>query len=171
MISIIYIDLDQTLVDGYWKPSKTRKPIKLETGETHHAILRPLTHKMLSDLRQVAQVKIFTTAAACWAMAVNNVYNLGFLRSNILCFEDCWQEISIGYGKDYYSNDINVDKQGVLIDNLWHSQDWPRRKMQYLGIGSDRYIKIRDFNGKDPECFEIEWNKIMETVKGLQNER
>jgi len=170
MSNVIFIDLDETLVNFITSFSNKRDKITFDCGEHFYGYVRPLATEMLRDLREIAPTRLLTTGMREYALKVNEFYNFKFLPQDILALEDCWVEEQIGYGKDWMTLNKNVSTHSILIDNLPPTETWPRRKMHYLGIKSDRYIQIREFNGKDPDAFLGEWKGILKAIGELFNQ-
>lgn len=168
MLDYIFHDLDDALCNFIASPSHKRNKIVLSDGDKYYGYVRPMAHQMLKDLREIAPVKMLTTATREYALKVNEIYKFGFAPEDIFAYDDCWTEEQIGYGKDYFAIQQNIAPNSVLIDNLPVTDPWPRRKMHVLGIKEDRYIQIREFNGKDPDKFVDEWAAIVEKATGFK---
>lgn len=166
MISHIFFDLDNCLCDFQYHVSNSRTKIVLSEGEKYYGILRPLAHRMLQEASRIAPVLMLTTSRREYAFAVNKVFDLGFEHNEIFAFEDCWQEIQSAYGYDidYFPCLKDIAPNSILIDNLPVTDQWPRRKMQVLGIKEERYFQIREFKGQDPAKFKLEWGQMMDKI-------
>lgn len=166
----LYIDLDETLIHSIVNPSPKRTKVELSNGEKFYTFLRPKALDMLKDLRNISSgVKILTSATREYAYAMNDIFGLEFIRDHIYAREDCWVEECIPYyGRDLLATKTSFDTKGILIDNLFVTEIWSRRKMHFLGILPDRYIQIRECLGrKDPEKFDMEWQEIINKIKIL----
>jgi hypothetical protein len=170
----IYIDLDDTLIHAlpaYHKPNpgkRTRVVLQDSEGnEVYHTMLRPLAHKLLEAARGLSNVKMLTTATKDYAIAHNETFNFGFAKEDIIAREDLMVKITLAYGSDIVPAKSKVDPNSLLIDNLSPTTESGRIKSSFLGIPPEQYIVIREFSGKDPDCFEQELHSLIENMATL----
>lgn len=163
----IYVDLDDTLIHSVYgvgrNPGK-RTVVRLSEDDIYHSLLRPEAGRLLSSLRRVGQVKMLTTAIDEYARAHNKLFSLGFRDDEIIARESYITKIQIAYGTDWVPSATGTDPEAVLIDNLPPSTESSRTKRAFLGIRDDGYFQIREFNGKDPEGFSEEIDKIVAKI-------
>jgi hypothetical protein len=128
--------------------------------ETYHCTKRPMADVMLEDCRRAGKTKMLTSATRQYALAANGAMELGFDPQDIVAREDIGTETTIAYGDDFLLHKQQTDPQASLIDNMRPTSKWAKIKRTFLGIPAKNYIQIREFNGKDPEKFQSEWNQI-----------
>lgn len=164
----IYIDLDDTLIHSVYgvgrNPGK-RSVINISDDETYHSILRPEAGRILQELRRIGTVRMLTTSIEAYAKAHNEVFSLGFSEADIIAREKYITKIHLAYGSEWVPSDRKVDPDSVLIDNLSFSTESSLTKTSFLGIGESGYFQIREFDGKDPQCFTQEVDDLLDLVK------
>lgn len=157
----IFLDLDETLVNFInYQTSSKRTKIELG-GDKYYGLERPLAKKMISDCRSFCPTKILTVATRDYALKVNEVFDFGFSPDEIFSREDLDRCII----KDYEFKISTHGKKNVLIDNAPNTFTYSKIKMKSLDIPENSYFQIREFNGKDPDKFTIEWNELFQKIK------
>ena len=166
----IYIDLDDTLIHSVYgvgrNPGK-RTVIQVDEEEVYHSLLRPVAKELLASLRNLGPVSMLTTARRDYALAHNSAFALGFSEDEIFARDDYICKIKLAYGEEWVPVEKGVDKNAILIDNLSPATESSRTKSGFLGIGEDRYIQIREFDGKDPKEFSSEVEEVLARVVKL----
>lgn len=164
----IYMDLDDCLIHSL-PDHGSQKRIQVRVGdENYRVIVRPLAQQILEDCRAMAPVILLTSATKQYAEVHNDRWGFGFKPEELLSLRDVTIEVKGAYGaKSLELLKRNIDPDSVLIDNQDPLDESARAKRMLLGIHLDptRYIKIREFNGKDPSCFAGEWKTIVEGLK------
>ena len=166
----IYVDLDETLIhsiQGFGRNPGKRTPIPFKGAEKYHSLLRPASLEMLATLRNLGKVRMLTTATREYAKAHNEVFTLGFGENEIVDREDYTSRVQLAYGFVLEPTRRKSDPQAVLIDNLSPESENSRIKIEYLGIDESRYFRIREFSGKDPDCFEAELKSIFSDIRRI----
>ncbi len=166
----IYIDLDDTLIHSVYgvgrNPGK-RAVVDLGEDEVYHSFLRPEALRLLSDLRGIGSVRMLTTSIEAYAKAHNDVFSLGFQDSEIIAREHYIEKIKLAYGEDWVPVRRGTDPSAVLIDNLTPNTESSLTKCAFLGIGAEQFLQIREFNGKDPDCFPEEVEQLLVRIKQI----
>jgi hypothetical protein len=152
--------------------SKPKQKKENKKGDLYFTSLRPIALTILKKCREIAPTKILTVGARSYALTQNKTLKLGFAEHDIIAREDWTQEVHTAYGgKDIYLPEVRIEPSGILIDNNPSNHDWARRKMNFLGITTERYITIREYTGgKDPDKFYGELNGIFEKILGKKLE-
>lgn len=164
---MIYVDLDETLVNvmvGYGNISAYRTIYKSDNAR-YGGLKRPLADRLLACCRELGPTKMLTMGTRDYALFWNEAFSLGFAESDIVSRYEFIEIIEMGGWYGGGGHDVRVLSKdncpnGVLIDNQKPEEEWARAKMMWLGINADRYIKIRSFDGKDPDKFEAELSDI-----------
>lgn len=163
----IYLDLDDTVIHSIYgvgrNPSK-RTTISLSNEDVYHTLLRPLAPNILAGLRNIGSVKILTTAVKEYALAQNRVFSLGFYDTDIISREDYITSINDMFGEKWVPLHSRTDPNSILIDNLPPTSESSRLKIQFLGIQQSSYFQIREFFGKEPDCFQQEVKDLLAKV-------
>jgi len=163
----IYIDLDDTLIHSVYgrgrNPGK-RTVIPITEDEIYHSLLRPEAGRILRELRNIGDVRMLTTSISDYAEAHNRAFALGFMPAEIFARERYINKVLLAYGSEWVASMTKTDPGGLLIDNLSISTESSRTKCAFLGIGEDNYFQIREFDGKDPECFAQEVDNLLSAV-------
>jgi len=176
---VVFVDLDDCLIHTRCISSLACKPagfVVLPCGDKgvpiHVSTLRPSALKMLADLRGVAPVKIITTGTEDYAQRANELFSLGFDPSDIISRDGFLVTIRGAYGSSsLFPTDVDQFPNSVLIDNhpfAGSDGEKVRVKMNFLGIGGDRFFQVREFNGDpDPRRFLGEWLSIVRSVSTI----
>jgi hypothetical protein len=122
---------------------------------------------MLANLRAMGEVYMLTTATRSYALSHNEKFCLGFCEEEIIAREDYITKVDMAYSSEWIPLSRKVCPDAVLIDNLPPREEAPRLKMAYLGIREDRYLQIREFNGKDPHRFASELDQLISRVREI----
>lgn len=130
-------------------------------GQIYFTIVRPSAKELLEFSRDLVgdeNVFMLTTAIKDHAMQVSEKAGFGFKPEQIHHRGSMWE---FRKDKDRHQcyecepNPLIADPQNVLIDNLPHYYN--DMKKQYIGIDSDRYLRIRDYYGvNDQEQYFVE---------------
>jgi len=176
-IPFIFLDMDETLISTVYRytDGDTRKSFKID-DYWYSSMVRPLAQEFISGCRSLTHTMLFTNATRDYAKKINEMFGFGFDCEQMICREDY-----IVYVPDYfpYSHSsteiatvpVTIDlPKAILVDNMYPDDVGALQKMKYLGINSDRYVQIREFTGKDPECFKNELVDVIEKIKRLVNE-
>jgi hypothetical protein len=162
-----YIDLDNTLIHAAWggNPNKRRTKIDLGPKEVYWSMLRSHALDFLAFCREIAPTYILTHAARDYALEHNKVFNLGFANDQVIARDDfCYYKSGMLVDR-LLPTKINVSPGAILVDDKNPKDELAVVKMQYLGIGTDRYVQGRDYRGgKDPENFDKETDKIKKII-------
>ena len=162
-----YIDLDNTLIHASWggNPNKRRTKINLGGKEVYWSMLRPDALSFLALCREIAPTYMLTHADRDYALEHNRVFGLGFTYDQVIARND-FSHTSSGMFIDITRpTKINVSPGAILVDDKPLKDELLKVKMQYLGIGADRYVQSRDYRGgKDPENFNKEMDKIKKII-------
>ena len=162
-----YIDLDNTLIHAAWggNPNKRRAKIDLGPKEVYWSMLRPQSLDFLAFCREIAPTKMLTHAHRDYALEHNKVFGLGFNSNDVIARDD-FAHTSSGMFVDITRPlKINVSPGAILVDDKFPKEELAQVKMQYLGIGNDRYVQSRDYRGgKDPENFDKEIEQIKKII-------
>lgn len=164
----VYVDLDDTLIHAVYGKGRgvgKRTVIDAGEGEYYHSFLRPDAHYMLEEMRRMGEVWMLTTAKRSYAMAHNETFRLGFSGGEILAREDYIVRVPMAYSSEWMPTERGVCPHGILVDNLSPAAEAARLKMAYLGIGEERYVQIREFNGRDPDNFKGELAQILTSLE------
>lgn len=162
-----YIDLDNTLIHAAWggNPNKRRTKIDLGSREVYWSMLRPNALDFLGFCREIAPTKILTHADRDYALKHNEVFGLGFSDKDIIARNDFSHTSSGMFVDTTRPLKINISPDAILVDDKHPKDEIAQVKMQYLGIGIDRYVQGRDYRGgKDPENFDKEIEKIKKII-------
>lgn len=148
----VFVDLDETLIHcDPWhnEPRKGSKTITLEHNDTYTAFLRPGALKLLKTLRGIAPCFILTAAIKSYAEGWNEMFGLGFDKSQI-----------------YHRGDINIcggiqllsfpNAQSYLIDNLPRKEN--REKIKFLNLidSKPKYFNIKPYYGSETQELTVE---------------
>jgi hypothetical protein len=153
-----YIDLDDCLIHSVFGVRNTKRRTVVQLEEEKYSVLeRPLAKKMLSDLRELGNLCMLTTATPDYAQEVNKTFAFGFEDHHIISLVPLLETVQLAYGSDTLLTKTRTDPHSVLIDHQNPKDRWLLTKMLYLGIKEDSYVKIREFNGADPLQFPKEW--------------
>lgn len=136
----------------------------LPDDDVYHSLLRPEAGRILEGLRDIGRVRMLTTAVDAYARAHNKAFSLGFREDEIIARESYITKVQVAYGTDWIPSATKTDPEAALIDNLSPSTESSRTKRAFLGIGEDGYFQIREFDGKDPECFGSEVDRLLESI-------
>lgn len=169
-VPTIYVDLDDTLihsVHGLGRNPGKRTPILIGAEDRYHSFLRPSAIEMLTFFRKRGRTRMLTTATRDYAIAHNDTFQLGFEKEDIVAREDYVTKVRLAYGSEWVPVDRKTDPNALLVDNLPARAENSRIKTAYLGIKEENYIQIRDFDGKDPDCFRGELLEILAKVEAL----
>jgi hypothetical protein len=162
-----YIDLDNTLIHAAWggNPNKRRTKIDLGGKEVYWSMLRSNALNFLAFCREIAPTYILTHADRDYALEHNKVFGLGFDDGDIIARDD-FSHTSSGMFVDITRPlKINVAPGAILVDDNNPKDKIAQVKMQYLGIGNDRYVQGRDYRGgKHPENFDKEIEQIKKII-------
>lgn len=109
-------------------------------------------------------MQMLTTATDEYARAHNKAFSLGFGEDEIIARESYTTKVQLAYGSDVMLTATRTDPGAVLVDNLEFTTESSRTKCAFLGIGEDGYFQIREFDGKDPECFGLEVDGILKSI-------
>ena len=162
-----YIDLDNTLIHAAWggNPNKRRTKIDLGPKEVYWSMLRPHALDFLAFCREIAPTYMLTHAARDYALEHNKVFNLGFTEDQVIASDDFAYNKTGMFVDRIIPIKTNVSPGAILVDDKNPKDELPSIKMQYLGIGMDRYVQSRDYRGgKDPENFNKEIEKIKKII-------
>lgn len=175
----IYLDFDETLFHTIYtlnKPSRrTRTWLKMD-GIWYGSMERPKAKEIIEFCRSVATTKVLTNSVRMYAVGFNDAFSFGFKWEDIICRYDYLDEIEDGSGGWMFGPRITTivrpsinQKNAILIDNMDPADPGALRKMEFLGIDSSRYIRIREFLGREPECFDMEFKELKDKVMELIN--
>lgn len=175
----IYLDLDETLfhtIYTFQKPSKKKRTWLKMDNVWYGSMERPKAKEIIEFCRGLAPTKVLTNSLREYAVGFTDAFDFGFKWEDLICRYDYLDEIedgSMGYGwgpriTKIVKPSLN-QPNAILIDNLLPTDEGARHKMQFLGINSSRYIQIREFLGKEPECFDLEWEIMQDKILELTN--
>ena len=162
MIDRVFWDIDETLIHTEFSPfgeGFNDVPLVLE-DHTYYTKIRPCSMHLVEFSRQLVgseNVYILTTATRDYAQEVNRLASWNFPHGHIYSREDLKNHrYSTAYGGSGTAQNKEIaSSNNVLIDNLPHRENW--NKMSFIGIDSERYLKIQDYYGVDfPDCTFVE---------------
>jgi hypothetical protein len=174
-----YIDLDNTLIHASYggNPNKRRTKIDLlesEFGkrEVYWSMLRPRALDFLAFCRDIAPTKMLTHSLRDYALKHNEVFGLGFSDNDVISRDDFSHteeekinSLSRPTKKAVRPNVIGVSPGAILVDDKSPKVYLAKIKIQYLGIGENRYVQSRTYcGGKDPENFDKEIDNIKKII-------
>ena len=165
----IFLDLDTTLIHAVWGGNPNKRRTKLDLGinfwgkkEIYWSALRPNVHEFLKECRDLAPTYILTNSARDYALAHNEVFNLGFDESMVYAREDFSRETNGTFYSMILPLAENQFPKGILVDDKSFKEQitWDA-KIKFLGITEDRYIRSRCYmGGKNPPDFKKELDAI-----------
>jgi hypothetical protein len=182
---MIWCDLDNTLI-WTWEPLITtpllsavfglplesrppqgkglRRLTRVDVPDlgTGFACRRKTARRFLDEIRLSDRVAMLTSALRSYAIAMNEIFELGFAADEILARENL---------RDRKTG--NVEPYAVLVDN---APRFPRddghhaarrRKLRYLGASSEAVIEVPHFHGQMDDPFDQDWRKYVAHIQTL----
>ena len=145
----VWVDLDETLIYSYEVEicRLIKRPIPEAAVETEYpgvrTLIRPGARGFLGLLRARlkgrAPVRLLTVGAHAYAWAINQKFQLGFERSEIVAREQ-WLCTDFDTPQPL---GCQVDPQGVLLND---EEGW-RIKQEYLGVRRARVVLVPSYTG------------------------
>lgn len=150
MIKNIFLDIDETLIHTcLFDPQQNHIKLQINDGFSYFTVLRPCAKNLIEFSRNLVgkeNVYILTTATTDYALEVNRLAGWEFENDHIIAREDIANhQCSFGYGGEGIVRHKLADKNNVLIDNLHPRHNC--KKIDLIGISTDRYMHIRDYYG------------------------
>jgi hypothetical protein len=172
---MIWIDLDNTLIyspdaldrladriaGARCEPSVERFENVLVEGASRGACARHKALEFLATLRELAPVRLLTTATRRYASAMNTCFGLGFTPDVIVARED-WMDFPPPFTQTYRPRSVDVDPSGVLVDDDDESIHC-RMKLAYLGTRS--LVTVPSYRGCRSDPFVQEWSELVSRVR------
>lgn len=169
---MIWIDLDNTLIFSPQWVDRIAGALAVSTngaetqrldqipiaGTSVSACARPCAHRLLAELRTIAEVRLLTTATHAYAEAMNGHFGFGFAHAEITARES-WMDFPGALRTQFRPKQQAVDPRGVLIDDDDESMNL-RMKLLYLGTRS--LITVRRFNGEREDPFASTWRECVD---------
>lgn len=160
MIKRIFWDIDETLIHtslGKFEEGYNDVEFTLpDDPYTYYTVIRPCSHDLIKFSRNLVgaeNVCILTTSTPDYAREINRIAGWEFPHNQIYTRDDLHEHrYSTAYGGyTTLANKEVSDPNNVLIDNLPIREN--ANKCSFIGIDSDRYLRIRDYYGTNyPDC-------------------
>lgn len=158
---MIWLDLDHTLVWAQPEVEFPRTALRTRKfsvlGQSYVGVAREGVEEFLRALRELGTVRLLTFARRPYAVAVAQVFNLGFESTEIFAQESWWGGFLSGPRKRENPEPNGCD---VLVVNGGDATK--SEKMEWLGLGA-RLVELPDFNSEDR--FALDWTRYVDDVR------
>jgi len=155
----IFFDLDNTLIEASLEQRLGGVPVDIASGQTAIVTVRPGVEALLAGARKIGAVRLLTASTRGYSVPIAALPELGFREDEIFARDDY---MTVGGFSSYGgTRDLFVEKQNqfpgsVLIDDLHPDNPYARCKQMFLGISSERFIRVNAFYAAAPTPIDAE---------------